>query len=269
MSPRLSLCEDCLRCIRVSEAQQSENDQESSFTLHHQSSPEPFEHALDRLCLICNHLKSMWSIETIDASFSTEFEGFTQRDDGIRMRFRFQQKELVTIYLKYSDDKCVCQTSTLLVLSADCNHSETIQRFNEPYIATSTSDNRVLEEARRWMRFCEENHPDCMQHLSEQTYHPQRLIDLLPEDLPIGCSWRLIDDTSDLTGNYATISHRWGQGALEPFKLLQETYSDMIAGLPDTRLSGTYRDAMRVVRQLGIRYIWIDSLCKYPRLRQW
>lgn len=141
-------------------------------------------------------------------------------------------------------------------------YSQAMLRCDEEVIAANTGDERVLMTARGWIDYCRSNHPDCIERDLRHTYRPARLVDLCPPDLPTNEFWRLIEDTSGLSGGYATLSHRWGQGSLEPFKLTQSTRGDMVKGLPFDCLSGTYRDAMRVVLGLGLRYMWIDSLCK-------
>lgn len=95
---------------------------------------------------------------------------------------------------------------------------------------------------------------------------PTRLLDLSPPDLPSG-HWRLIH-ASDKTvsGPFMTLSHRWGH---ETFKLERETEHALICGMPVTMLPGTYRDAVQVVRRLGVRYFWIDSLCIIRSLHEW
>lgn len=88
--------------------------------------------------------------------------------------------------------------------------------------------------------------------------YPSRLID-------VGASgghddfWRLaIVAREELSGPYITLSHRWGQDML---KLEQDTQEAMLRGMPVSVLPDTYQDAILVARHLGVRYLWIDSLC--------
>lgn len=113
------------------------------------------------------------------------------------------------------------------------------------------------------MQTCTETHSVCEAHRSKQVYYPSRLLELSSlgqRDDGAGGTWRLIEkpSASTIQGDYATLSHRWKS---EPFKLTRDTRADMLHGLPDSCLHGTYRDAMRVARTIGLRYLWIDSLC--------
>lgn len=58
---------------------------------------------------------------------------------------------------------------------------------------------------------------------------------------------------------YATLSHCWGRKI--QCRLLWSNVDQYRRALPITELSSLFRDAISVARQLGIRYLWIDSLC--------
>lgn len=55
---------------------------------------------------------------------------------------------------------------------------------------------------------------------------------------------------------YVTLSHCWG--SYMPLRLLKNNISSLKQGI---RFSQTFQDAMVVAQRLGVRYIWIDSLC--------
>lgn len=59
---------------------------------------------------------------------------------------------------------------------------------------------------------------------------------------------------------YVTLSHRWGDS--NPCKLtVAKQHQFMTEGIGIEELSLNFEHAVRVTRQLGVRYIWIDSLC--------
>ena len=61
------------------------------------------------------------------------------------------------------------------------------------------------------------------------------------------------------TIEYVALSHRWG---LEKFiTLIFRNIDDFTKRLPLDDLRVVFRDAISLTRSLGIRYIWIDSLC--------
>ncbi|OTA67867.1 HET-domain-containing protein, partial [Hypoxylon sp. EC38] len=61
------------------------------------------------------------------------------------------------------------------------------------------------------------------------------------------------------TPRYVTLSHCWGKS--QHMKLQTQNYSILQKRQPNSILPKTYRDAFRVALSLGIRFIWIDSLC--------
>lgn len=126
--------------------------------------------------------------------------------------------------------------------------------------APSTSDPRVLDLVHHWLETCRSSpsHSNCNRSLQFASY-PSRLIDVRPDNTTAD-TWRLVevDETHDVTGAYMTLSHRW---ASEAFKLERATHADMLRGMSLAALPGTYQDAIRIVRRLDVRYLWVDSLC--------
>lgn len=58
---------------------------------------------------------------------------------------------------------------------------------------------------------------------------------------------------------YAILSHCWGT---KPFLILEEsTQPQFQHGLSVSSLPKTFRDAIQAARNLGMNYLWIDSLC--------
>jgi hypothetical protein len=60
---------------------------------------------------------------------------------------------------------------------------------------------------------------------------------------------------------YTTLSHSWGHARI--LTLTHETASQLYDGIDENLLALSFRDAINITRKLGIRYIWIDSLCIY------
>ncbi|KAI8656881.1 HET domain-containing protein [Fusarium sp. Ph1] len=55
-------------------------------------------------------------------------------------------------------------------------------------------------------------------------------------------------------------------------KLTTDNYDQMVKGVPSPQLPQLYQDALYVTRSLGVRYLWIDSLCiiqKGDNLADW
>jgi hypothetical protein len=119
--------------------------------------------------------------------------------------------------------------------------------------AGSISHIRLLNE---WVRSCNETH-QCLP--STETILPTRVIDVGSKD---SANVRLFSETQGRSGKYLALSHRWGSPAqnkrccTETNNLKKHEEGISIADLPKT-----FRDAVHVTRNLGVQYLWIDSLC--------
>jgi hypothetical protein len=92
--------------------------------------------------------------------------------------------------------------------------------------------------------------------------HPARLVDLEPL-LPFN------EDSKDAqiiphrlaSSGYATLSYCWGTTMPPGSATTQDNVEKRSKRLEASSLPQTLRDAFRVTRQLGIRYLWVDALC--------
>ena len=85
---------------------------------------------------------------------------------------------------------------------------------------------------------------------------PTRVVDVGPGD---GSVNPRLYQSGGSCGQWATLSHCWGLSTT--IRLTSATLDEKLEGMPMERLSRNFRDAIVVSRILGIRYIWIDSLC--------
>ena len=101
------------------------------------------------------------------------------------------------------------------------------------------------------------NHPECRADDTSKLT-PARVLDL---GFSAGSLYLRLRAFDSLTGpiQYAALSYCWrGQQTL---KLTSETLPKLEAGVEITELPRTLRDAAYICYKLGIRYLWIDSLC--------
>ncbi|KAF9885019.1 hypothetical protein FE257_000842 [Aspergillus nanangensis] len=84
---------------------------------------------------------------------------------------------------------------------------------------------------------------------------PKRVIYLLSiKSLP-----RLYETQNEERGDYITLSYCWGlSGNLQT---TTSSFEDQISGIPWEIIPQTLLDAMHFTLDLGVQYIWIDSLC--------
>ncbi|KAH7379743.1 heterokaryon incompatibility protein-domain-containing protein [Cadophora sp. MPI-SDFR-AT-0126] len=114
---------------------------------------------------------------------------------------------------------------------------------------------KCLELATLWKKKCDEEHEFCKK--TDELRLPTRVID-------VG-----IDEKSDTVhlketreadrDPYMSLSHCWGLEQI--ITTTTKTLQERKAGIKLSDLSKTFRDAVKITRGLGIRYLWIDSLC--------
>jgi hypothetical protein len=72
---------------------------------------------------------------------------------------------------------------------------------------------------------------------------------------------RLYEPTTEDLGQYACLSYCWGK---DPHKQLRTTRSNIAQhkkNIDWAALPLTFQDALQLTRKLGMKYLWIDSLC--------
>lgn len=118
---------------------------------------------------------------------------------------------------------------------------------------------------RKWLDTCLNYHPSCSTTLSKSTIDetvasvlPTRVIDVALLD---GSANVRLVESEGRRERYVTLSHCWGPVSKHPLTTTTATLAQHLAGISWDRLPKTFQDAITVVRELGIRYIWIDSMC--------
>ncbi|KAK2125134.1 hypothetical protein NOF04DRAFT_1401612 [Fusarium oxysporum II5] len=103
--------------------------------------------------------------------------------------------------------------------------------------------------AQEMVEKCEREHHNCRNHFirsDSQRYLPKRLIDVGARDkgaMQLVLSDQIRSDNDVV--EYAALSHSWE--------------------IPDSN----FRDAVDITYKLGIKYLWIDSLCIKQRTKEW
>ncbi|KAL7790949.1 heterokaryon incompatibility protein domain-containing protein [Trichoderma ceciliae] len=102
-----------------------------------------------------------------------------------------------------------------------------------------------------WVKDCDEHHSDHANLFLKDPELPTRILDVRS-----GC---LRHSEKGECGRYIALSHRWGINKI--FRLEKNNIAELVKDMKIDRLPKTYQDAIKVTRQLGIQFIWIDSLC--------
>jgi hypothetical protein len=113
----------------------------------------------------------------------------------------------------------------------------------------------TLELAAGWLQICQEDHEMCMPSIDEQPTLPSRVIYIDPDESKAP----YLHESKGDHGYYVALSYRWG--TTQKGELKDNVYYDYRHSIPLESISRTPRDAIRITRGLGIRYLWVDALC--------
>ncbi|OIW28728.1 HET-domain-containing protein [Coniochaeta ligniaria NRRL 30616] len=141
--------------------------------------------------------------------------------------------------------------------------------------ANPTSDHgpsSPLNSLRKWLQECENQHGPSCSNLRWSNQNPTWLIHIQPNNL-----LRLVPARDLEFVDYVALSYSWG----DPEKMDEESWQRVIGnksrrekmqrrqvGFPLHELSRTIRHSIRIVKELGIEYIWVDSVC-IPQGSNW
>jgi len=131
--------------------------------------------------------------------------------------------------------------------------------LSNPYAFSENMDGALCSTANfdlaaAWINNCNEKH-QCLNPQST-LFSPTRL-------LSVGAAGdsiiKLVIRKSSSSQPYATLSYCGGLAL--PVRLLSHLVGDFERGIPIASLPRTLKEAIEVTRELGLKYIWIDSLC--------
>ncbi|KAL8381133.1 hypothetical protein RB595_005425 [Gaeumannomyces hyphopodioides] len=119
------------------------------------------------------------------------------------------------------------------------------------------SEDQLLDTVLQWANACRHTHQDCRAYRGLRQRIPRRILEIGESHLVL----RLPE--GDWQEPYITLSHRWSiPGRPDPPKLRRANEAEMRSlGIPLSSLPPAFRDAAILARHLGVRYLWIDSLC--------
>lgn len=127
-------------------------------------------------------------------------------------------------------------------------------------ISSETLSHENVDMIKQWINDCIQNHPTYI--LPPSQWVPTRLLEI---DGTGASHIRLIETSSRhlQTGcRFAALNHVWGDKSVSPpLRALQSNLHQLKQDIRISDLPRNFIDAVRVSIQLGIRYIWIDSLC--------
>ena len=116
----------------------------------------------------------------------------------------------------------------------------------------TTGDELTWILARKWIKTCTEHHDHCSQRIAAESFHFARIL-----DVDSMCIREVIEIPPGSL--YTTLSHCWG--GLDLPSLKTDKYEQMKRQIDPTKLPKTFTHAIECTRALGIKLLWIDSLC--------
>lgn len=127
----------------------------------------------------------------------------------------------------------------------------------------NTGSDACLVLANHWLKTCSSSHQNCERPRpsSLTNWKPTRLIHI--KDANPDFTLRLCESNDIPVGvKYATLSHCWGI-ILEAHRIVlrKENLNSWKREIPDLKPLKTFYQAVIISRNLGLEYIWIDSLC--------
>lgn len=111
-----------------------------------------------------------------------------------------------------------------------------------------------FEAVVEWVSTCNKDHKNCP--VGGKTKLPTRVLDVEPAD---GSHNVRLHISNAQEAEYVALSHCWG--TTTPIQTTTANVSDRLNGISMSELPKTFQEAVLVVRRLGIRYLWIDTLC--------
>ncbi|TQN65244.1 hypothetical protein CSHISOI_10188, partial [Colletotrichum shisoi] len=142
----------------------------------------------------------------------------------------------------------------LLNLAGSVNIFRRFQTTNG--LVGDTASPTSFQRVQNWLNDCETGHEKCGK--GTNTKLPTRLVDVAQPGDRAGV--RLVETTAGQTGTYVCLSHCWGKIGIKSMTQ-RENLKRRLNLIPWCLLPPSFQQAIEMTRKLGIRYLWIDSLC--------
>lgn len=164
---------------------------------------------------------------------------------------------------KYNCSSCLklmgCRVEAKFLGTVYSDGVETLSTLSGRPVASNSVAESCFKLAHSWLNDCISNHSTCAKPTSPDL--PTRLIHIenLQEGQP---RLRLVvakDEPEPKRGQFVFLSHVWG-GTRIPVTT-RDNYSDRQEGIPMQEVPSSWQDAIVVLLNLGLNYLWIDAIC--------
>ncbi|KAF4467991.1 TOL [Fusarium albosuccineum] len=172
-------------------------------------------------------------------------------------------RELVEVYYLYTLPGSPCPWPTIgsfTTLEKPYGSLPPVYGGPARHIEPDPSCEASFDMIKGWIKACKEAHAICSEAVSKTTRSlPKRVVDTGPESNDGIHLFEHDDRTQRIDEPYIALSHCWGKSV--HFTSTIDTIDQWKVNIPFGSLSNTFKDAITISRKLGIRYIWIDSVC--------
>ena len=198
------------------------------------------------LCKLVYDLNQHWS-ENGDNTQDMKYVGYNyERACGLNRSTR-HHPEIVADWGESRSTFLGCPG----LMPPSCIDSFLVERMVNIAVHPDPLSMSSIARMKHWVARCDSNDAKCK---VQETALPTRVLDVRDSQNIKLC------ETGGRPGAYTALSHCWG-APNKTFLTTHETIADMKAGFSIEQAPATFRDAIVVTRCLGIRYLWIDSLC--------
>ncbi|KAF4632764.1 hypothetical protein G7Y89_g5364 [Cudoniella acicularis] len=144
------------------------------------------------------------------------------------------------------------RTEDTMNLRESRNYNHQVYQPGHDFGANSEACSKLVHY---WLEECNVKHVDC--HAPNLTHWPTRLINVGTHDglVPIHLSTTTGMKPTDV---YCALSHRWDENV---FQLTLKNKQEIMEKIDLKVLPKSFQNAILITRNLGISYLWIDSLC--------
>ncbi|KAH7084557.1 heterokaryon incompatibility protein-domain-containing protein [Paraphoma chrysanthemicola] len=251
-----SLCDIC-QCIFQTDCDVADLGKP---TYAHYESESELQTAKNLGCYICTLL---WQ-EINEQQASLKTNSVNDSDKVLlprRLCYRLETQDWGNEYLTFGyEDKESTVIGWKQVLKLELLRASDIEpTLSKTPLSSNTEQKACLDVARNWLSQCRSGkHWNCKKVCPDAYQVPTRLVNC--GELASG-DWPRLCERGDLPhdAEYVTLSHCWGKYPI--FSLSTKNIEILKYGLPLDLLPKTFLDAIFVTRELGFKYVWIDSLC--------
>ncbi|KAG7284603.1 hypothetical protein NEMBOFW57_009208 [Staphylotrichum longicolle] len=134
------------------------------------------------------------------------------------------------------------------------HRDDPIEVVHDAQLSVSTGSAASFGLAKQWLTRCKRGHSVCRDAIRSVTKFPTRLLDIGSGKVK---TIRLREGRGQK--DFVSLSHCWG--SLQPLRLLEGNLELFKTQINFEDLPRTFQDAVTITRELGYRYLWIDSLC--------